>query len=82
VPPFPAEEIAFASKWTIPRCWRIQTRWTTRGHEEGRHYGGLNRSFVARYPHHPAILKECGSAGVRLRADPRYQDIRHRMGLR
>jgi hypothetical protein len=59
-------EVELESKWTISGCRRINTRWTARGHEEGRHYGGLNRSFVARDSHHPAVLNECGTSGVNL----------------
>src|ERR1041385_5050195 len=54
----------FELKRTVSWCVRIKPRWTARGHEEGRHYGGGYGSLVARDPHHPAVLEECGTSGV------------------
>src|SRR5438876_11942507 len=65
-PPEPrqAKATGLESKRAIPRSVCINTRWTTRGHEEGHHCGSLNRSFVARDPHIPVCLNECGTGGV------------------
>src|SRR5882757_5345482 len=59
--------IAFDSKRAIAWSVRVNTRWATGRHEERCHHSSVNRSFIARDPHHPAVLKERGTGGVHVR---------------